>query len=96
MTALTEVSTFGWFAADGTKADLLTSISTFGWYGVEVSLVELIDFFQTVDFGLIIDQLHQLGLEIEVIHELESQTITTAEQLGSFEITQVFNMRLKR
>lgn len=94
MTELTAVSTFGWFTDDEHEVDLLTSISTFGWYGV--TLAQLIEYFQTVDFGLIIDQLHGMGLEIEVVHELGNQAITTACPLGDFDTTQVFNVRLRR
>jgi len=94
MTALTEVATFGWFAEEGQDVDLLTSISTFGWYGV--TLGELVDYFQTADFGLIIDQLHAIGLEIEVVHALGNIEITRNCPFGDFNISQVFNIRLKR
>jgi hypothetical protein len=94
MTALTEVATFGWFADEGQDVDLLTSISTFGWYGV--TLGELIEYYQTVDFGLIIDQLHGMGLEIEVVQTMGNLPITRNCPLGDFKTTQIFNIRLKR
>jgi TctA family transporter len=94
MTELTAVSTFGWFAAEGYDVDLLTAISTFGWYGV--TLEELQAFTNTVNFGLIIDQLHELGLEIEIVHEGGNTEILTSCPLGELSMTQIFNVRLKR
>jgi hypothetical protein len=93
-TELTAVSTYGWYTDDEHELDLLSSVSTFGWYGV--TLADLVEFFQTVDFGLIIDQIHDLGLVLEVQHELGNLEITQAKQLGNFEITQNFNLRLRR
>ena len=93
-TELTSVSTFGWFTDSDHSLDLLTSVSTFGWYGV--TLEELIEFFGTVDFGLIIDQLNEFGLEIEIEHELGTMSIAQAKQLKDFEITQIKNFRLRR
>jgi hypothetical protein len=94
-TELTAVSTFGWYTDDSThELDLLTSVSTRGWYGVTVK--DLIEAFPTVDFGLIIDRLHEVGFEIEQIHDLENLEVTTLEQIGNFEITQLINFNLKR
>lgn len=94
-TELTAVSTFGWYTDESThEIDLLTSVSTFGWYGV--TLKDLIEAFPTVEFGLIIDQLHEMGIEIEAIHEIEDLEITTLEKLGNFEIEQILDIELKR
>ena len=94
-TELTAVSTFGWYTDDSThELDLLTSVSTRGWYGV--TLKDLIEKFPTLEFGLIIDRLHEMGLEIEAIHEIEDLEINTLEELGNFEITQLFGINLKR
>jgi len=94
-TELTSVSTFGWFTDESTyELDLLTSVSTHGWYGV--TLKDLIERYPTLDFGLIIDRLHEVGVEIEEIHEIENLEIKTLEELGNFEITQLYNINLKR
>lgn len=94
-TELTAVSTFGWYTDDSIhELDLLTSVSTRGWYGV--SLKDLIEKFPTLEFGLIIDQLHEMGFEIEEIHEIENLEIKTLEELGQFEITQLLGINLKR
>ena len=94
-TELTSVSTFGWFTDESTyELDLLTSVSTRGWYGV--TLKDLIERYPTLDFGLIIDRLHEVGVEIEAIHEIENLEIKTLEELGNFEITQLYNINLKR
>lgn len=94
ITDLTSVSTFGWYSDEEYDVDLLTSISTFGWYGA--TLKDLIDGFPTVDFGLIIDRLHEIGFEIEEIHEIENLSIQMLEEIGNFEITQLINFNLKR
>lgn len=93
-TELTAVSTFGWFSDADNELDLLTSVSTFGWYGV--TLKDLIDFFNTVDFGLIIDQVNELGLEIEAQCDLGNFVITQEYQLKNLDITQTLNLRLRR
>lgn len=94
-TELTAVSTFGWYTDDSThELDLLTSVSTRGWYGV--TLKDLIERYPTLEFGLIIDQLHEMGVEIEAIHEIENLEIKTLEELGNFEITQLLGINLKR
>jgi len=94
-TELTAVSTFGWYTDDSThELDLLTSVSTRGWYGV--TLKDLIERYPTLEFGLIIDQLHEMGVEIEEIHEIENLEITQLEELGNFKITQLFDIELKR
>jgi len=94
-TELTAVSTFGWYTDDSThELDLLTSVSTRGWYGVR--LKDLIETFPTLEFGLIIDQLHEMGVEIEEIHEIEDLEIKTLEELGNFEITQLLGINLRR
>jgi hypothetical protein len=94
-TELTAVSTFGWYADESTHdIDLLTSVSTFGWYGV--TLKDLIERYPTLEFGLIIDRLHEMGVEIEAIHEIENLEIKTLEELGNFEITQLLGINLKR
>lgn len=94
-TELTAVSTFGWYTDDSThELDLLTSVSTRGWYGV--TLKDLIEKFPTLELGLIIDRLHEVGVEIEEIHEIENLEIKTLEELGNFEITQLLGINLKR
>lgn len=94
-TELTSVSTFGWYADESTHdIDLLTSVSTHGWYGVTIK--DLIEQFPTLDFGLIIDRLHEVGVEVETIHDIENLEITQCEELGNFSITQLFGINLKR
>jgi hypothetical protein len=92
--SLTSVSTLGWFSEGTEDVDFLTSVSTNGWYGV--TLKDLIEKFPTVDFGLIIDQFHNMGVEIEQIHEIEDWSIARVQEVGNFEITQLFDIKLIR
>ncbi len=92
---LTTITTQGWFGEESTEnIDFLTSVSTNGWYGV--TLKDLIQKFPTVDFGLIIDRFHEMGVEIEQIHEIEDWSITRIQEVGNFEITQLFDIKLIR
>lgn len=94
-TELTAISTFGWYTQDSThELNLMTSISTFGWYGV--TLKDLIERYPTLNFGLIIDQLHSVGVEIQTIYEIENLSIQQVEELGNFNIAQMFGINLKR
>jgi hypothetical protein len=93
VTDLTSISTFGWYSGDGFESDLLTAVSTFGWYGVTAE--QLVEVFQTVDFGLIIDQLNEIGLEIEGVEHQLALEITRDYEKG-LNIDRVFNIRLKR
>ena len=93
MTDLTSISTFGWYSGEGFESDLLTAVSTFGWYGVTVQ--DLIEEFQTVDFGLIIDQLYEMGLEIEGVEYDMAVEITRELQKG-LSIDRVLNIRMRR
>lgn len=74
-TDLTAVSTHGWFADDGNNVDLLRAVGTYGWYGITVG--DLVDFFQTADFTLIISRLREMGLEINLIEEIDPVEIMT-------------------
>ncbi|MDC0297101.1 hypothetical protein OAK92_00865 [Crocinitomicaceae bacterium] len=92
---LTSITTQGWFIDESNEElDLLTSVSTLGWYGV--TLKDLIVKYPTVDFGLIVDRFHEMGVEIEEIHEIEHLDITTIQEIGNFEITQLFDIKLIR
>lgn len=93
MTDLTSISTFGWYSGEGFESDLLTAVSTFGWYGVTVQ--DLVEEFQTLDFGLIIDQLHEMGLEIEGVEYDMAVEITRELQKG-LSIDRVLNIRMRR
>jgi hypothetical protein len=68
-TDLTAVSTHGWFADDGKNVDLLRAVGTYGWYGITVG--DLVDFFQTQDFTLIISRLREMGLEINMVETID-------------------------
>lgn len=74
-TDLTAVSTHGWFADDGKTVDLLRAVGTHGWYGVTVG--DLVEFFKTVDFTLIVKRLEEIGLEIQTEQDIDPLEIMT-------------------
>jgi hypothetical protein len=74
-TELTAVSTHGWFASEGYQQDLLRSVGTFGWYGTTIG--DLVEFFKTVDFTLIVKRLEEIGLEIKTEMDIEGLDIMT-------------------
>ncbi len=92
-TELTAVSTHGWFASPDFTHDLLRSVGTFGWYGVTVG--DLVDFFKTVDFTLIVKRLEELGLEIHQIEDIDPVEIMTQLD-ASLTITPSKNFNLVR
>ena len=96
MTAdLTSISTFGWYAdTQEYNQDPLTTVSTFGWYGLTVK--DLVDKYPTVDIDLIIDQLLEIGLEIETIHDIEDLEVSALLGLGNLEITRILGVELER
>lgn len=92
-TELTAVSTHGWFASEGFQQDLLRSIGTIGWYGTTIG--DLVEFFKTVDFTLIVSRLEELGLEIKT--EFDIDTLDVMSELSrSVEITRIKDFTLER
>lgn len=92
---LTSISTFGWYAdTQEYNQDLLETVSTFGWYGLTIK--DIVDKYPTVDIDLIIDQLLEIGLEIETIHDIEHLEISTLLGIGNLEITRMLGVELER
>ncbi len=92
---LTSISTFGWYAdTQEYNQDPLTTVSTFGWYGLTIK--DLVDKYPTVEIDLIIDQLLELGLEIETIHDIEDLEVGFLLEIGNLEITRLLGINLKR
>ncbi len=92
---LTSISTFGWYAdTQEYNQDLLETVSTFGWYGLTIK--DIVDKYPTVDIDLIIDQLLEIGLEIETVHDIEHLEISTLLGIGNLEITRMLGVELER
>ena len=87
-TDLTSVATHGWYTDDTVNdIDLLTAVSTFGWYGITIQ--DLIDSYPTLTFGLIIDQLHDMGLTIDQGVDIDDLEITSGYILTPMQIARL-------
>lgn len=90
-TDLTAVSTHGWFADEGKQVDLLRAVGTFGWYGITVG--DLVEFFKTQNFTLIISRLKEMGLEINRVEEIDPvEIMTNLSNTVEIRTTKEFNL----
>lgn len=90
-TDLTSVATHGWYT-EGTEN--LTTVSTFGWYGVTIA--DLLAKFPTFDFGLIINQLQEMGLTIEQQYDIDGLDITSELVLTPMQVAEIVNFNLRK